>query len=474
VKLIQAKMSTALERIIAGGLLVVMAFTTLAHGTVEPWSILLFELMVTALMLLWATKALFDKNFVLYVPPMIWPLVALFGLGVAQSIRFTGADGLQKSLSLDVEATQRVVLIIVCLIASGLIAANIFASSQFEKLAKWLTLYGLALALFAIIQHFTWNERFYWWRWNASYAPFGSFVNRNHFAGYMELLLPWPIVIMLQRWGRWQEQVFYGLAAVWMGVAAILTLSRGGMLSICMELVLIVLLSSRLRQTANDQVTPASRRKRAWLFQASLVLVVLVTIVSGVTLFGGQRFINRITTGQETDGPATLPAQTLAESRGGLWQAGWQVFLAYPLTGAGLGAYETAYSICNGENIVGTQAIVGHAHNDYLQCLTDGGIIGGMLALWFLLALVRAAKRGLRVRDPLYRVIAVACLTGMFGLLVHSLFDYNLQLPSHSLFFVVNASVLWRIGMIKEVPSIERTLPALVPAPATALQRSLL
>lgn len=425
-----------------------MVFTALAHGAVEPWSVLLFELLMTALMLLWATKALIDKKLVLTVPQTIWPLVALFALGLVQSISLTGADGFQKSLSLDVEATRSVVLIIICLIAGILIAGNFWVSNhRLELLAKGLIVYGLVMALFAIIQHLTWNERFYWLRWNASYAPFGSFVNRNHFAGYMELLLPWPIAMMLRRWGHWQEQLFYGLAAAWIGMAAILTLSRGGMISVLTELMLIAVLSWHFAHTRKNYAAPLSRHARNLLLQSVAVVVILATIAGGVLWLSGQRIINRITTGQETAGKVILPAQTFAESRGVFWHVGWRVFLAHPVTGTGLGAYETAFSIYN-DNKELAQTIIAHAHSDYLQSLTDGGIIGGLIVLWFLIILCCAAKRGLHLADPLRQTIAVACMVSLFGLLVHSLFDYNLQLPSHSMFFVVQAAILWQLGRV--------------------------
>ena len=469
----QVKTSAFLEQTIAIGLLVVMVFTVLAHGAVEPWSVLLFELLMTVLMLLWATKVLIDKKLILIVPHTVWPLVALLALGLVQSISVTGADGFQKSLSLDVEATHNVVLIIICLIAGILIAGNFWVSHhRLELLAKWLTFYGLALAIFAIIQHLTWNERFYWLRWNASYAPFGPFVNRNHFAGYMELLLPWPVAMMLRRWGHWQELLFYGLAAAWIGVAAILTLSRGGMISILAELMLIVVLSLRLTHYRSKHTPHSSRKGRTLLLQFAAIVVILATIMSGVLWLSGQRIINRITTGQETEGNVALPAQTFAGSRGVFWLASWTIFQANALTGVGLGAYETAFSIYGGEKIVGGQAVVDRAHIDYLQSLTDGGIIGGLIVLWFLIVLWRAAKRGLQLADPLRQTVALACVVSLFGLLVHSLFDYNLQLPSHSLLFVSYAAILGQLSTL----AIEATPvpgPSLVAEGVGNLHRSL-
>ena len=69
-------MSGRLDRAIAVGLIVIVVFTALAHGVVEPWSVLLFELMVVALMLMWVVKAVIDKSLTLVIPPLFWPLAA--------------------------------------------------------------------------------------------------------------------------------------------------------------------------------------------------------------------------------------------------------------------------------------------------------------------------------------------------------------------------------------------------------------
>jgi hypothetical protein len=88
-----------------------------------------------------------------------------------------------------------------------------------------------------------------------------------------------------------------------------------------------------------------------------------------------------------------------------------------------------------------------------LQVLTDAGIIGGLLALWFVLLVAWAVRRGMQAQEPSLRAVALACGAGLFGLLVHSLFDFNLQLPSHALLFVAEAAILWQIGAAVVVPA---------------------
>src|SRR5262249_11990439 len=110
-----------------------------------------------------------------------------------------------------------------------------------------LTIFGLALAIFALVQHFTWNGKLYWFRPNTvSTSAFGPFVNHNHFAGYMELLIPLPIGLIMSGAVRRETRLLYGFAAAAMGIALVASLSRGGMISLAAALVFLILMSARL------------------------------------------------------------------------------------------------------------------------------------------------------------------------------------------------------------------------------------
>src|SRR5262245_66307689 len=78
---------------------------------------------------------------------------------------------------------------------------------------------------------------------HAQASPFGPVFNRDHFAGYMELLIPLPVALIATRHVRGEKRMVYGIAAMFMGVAAIFTLSRGGMISIFAEMIFIAAMS---------------------------------------------------------------------------------------------------------------------------------------------------------------------------------------------------------------------------------------
>src|SRR6266487_915352 len=170
-------MSQVLDKSIAAGLLAVMIFTTLAHGSVEPWSIALFELMLVGLLLLWGIKSTLDRRLEITIPATALPMAALLLLGMIQSLAFTDATGQRVGLSLDVEATRQTVTVLFFLVASFILAANFFVTRErLFLLANVLTVFGAVVAAFALIQYFTWQGRFYWLR-ATGHSVFGPFVN---------------------------------------------------------------------------------------------------------------------------------------------------------------------------------------------------------------------------------------------------------------------------------------------------------
>lgn len=450
----KSAISTAVDRSIAAGLMIAMVFTTLALGTVEAWSVAIFELIVLVLVLLWAVKAILDKHLDLRIPSAALPLGAFVLLGLAQSIAFTDRDGRTSSLSMDVEATRGAVTVIFFLFLCLLIAANFFTSPErLRTLANFLIIFGLALAVFALIQHFTWDGRLFWVRPSPRATGLGGpFVNRNHFAGYMEMLIPIPIALALSRAVGGEARMFFGFAAAIMGIAEVAALSRGGMVSLAAGVLFLAAVSGKRKRD------DAGRRKGSSLNSSPVpvMLVMLAAIAVGVFWVGADfDVIKRI-----ADDPLTTSA---ASDRKAIWSDTINMFTANPMLGVGLGVYETVYPLYGRGN--GT-LLVQYAHNDYLQVLADGGLVGGAIGIWFIAVTLRSVARGSKSHDGLLRSLSLGSAAGIFAILVHSLFDFNLQIPSNALLFLVLSAVVSQIGATVSPGDAERGLRARAENPA--------
>jgi O-antigen ligase len=431
-------MRNVIDKSIVAGLLTAVVFTTLALGTVEAWSVAIFELMVVVLMLLWTAKAILEKRLEIKIPRAALPLGALVLVGLAQSVALTGSSGQTSSLSMDVEATRGAAAMIFFLFVSFLIAANFLDNPQrLRTLASFLIIFGLALAVFALVQHFTWEGKMFWVRPTPSAGEGlgGPFVNRNHFAGYMEMLIPIPVALALSRAVRGEARLFYGFAAAIMSIAEIASLSRGGMLSLAAGLLFLAVMIAWQKRDASHP----ERGSSLGLRPAFLIIGMLGAIAVGVIWIGADFDVLR----RISNDPLTT---TLSTDRRGVWGDTLSMFGAHPILGTGLGAFETVYPIYGrGDG----SFVIQFAHNDYLQVLSDAGVVGGALALWFIIEIFRSFVKGAKSRDALVSGFVLGAGAGIFAILVHSLFDFNLQIPSNALLFLVLSAVVSGIAATK-------------------------
>ncbi len=450
-----------LDKFIAGGLLLAVAFTALTHGAVAPWSIAIFELLIILLVVVWLIKSLVEKRFDLKIPATLWPLAAFFVYGLIQSISIKNGAGQISSLSFDPEATRNTVFVLFFLIVSYLIAANFFASEKrLQVLVKFMMTFGFALSVLGLIQFFTKESIFFWSRPEWAKATFlnGPFVNYNHFAGYLELIIPLPIALVLTGAVR-QTRMLYGFAAVVMVIAVVFSGSRGGMISLTVALLFIAVAGlnyTRVKRssTEDDPVSNARQSFFSWSLFRNLASVVIIigAIIGGVIWLGSDPVIDRLSNNDLVS--ADENAQTFEDARGWIWKNSLTVFRANTVFGTGMGTFETAfpqYSEGYPAAPDGKLLLFAQSHNDYLQLLADTGLIGASLAFWFIVTVGFAIKRGMDLKDPFRAGLAIGCGGAILSLLIHSVFDFNLQLPSTSLLFLILAAISTNLTAIKVI-----------------------
>jgi O-antigen ligase len=334
------------------------------------------------------------------------------------------------------------------LIAFLLFANYLITAQRVLLVTNLLIVFGFALALFGLLQRFTWNGKFYWIREPLvpPLSPFGPFVNHNHFAGYVEMLLPLPLAMVWMKSIRPEQRLLYVAMTMLMGVAIFVSLSRGGMMSAVTSILFVALAGTWAQQRAAQRrgfvATKGDRRHLLMRF-ATLGLLLIVMAV-GVWWMAAEPMMERMARTQ-LSGEAEAGRDTLQKSRGFIWQGTLKMIAAQPVLGVGFGAYETAYPQYS-QHDSGVFPI-GQAHNDYLQILADCGVVGGLLALWFIALLARAVWHGLQHQDARLAALSLGAGGGLCALLIHSLFDFNLQLPSNALLFLWLAALVSVLGV---------------------------
>jgi O-antigen ligase len=160
-----------------------------------------------------------------------------------------------------------------------------------------------------------------------------------------------------------------------------------------------------------------------------------------VVLLGGEFSIYRFIDSVNTDDPTT--------GRAHFWAVTLDIIKAHPVIGTGLGAFGVIYTRYDTRNGLFR---LEQAHNDYLQVLSDAGIVGGVLALSFVLLLFYKALSRARSRDDFRRGVALAALSGCFAVLVHSFFDFTLHTTSNALLFLVLAAIATIDSRVEDAP----------------------
>jgi O-antigen ligase len=293
-------------------------------------------------------------------------------------------------------------------------------SSQVDKLAWVLSGYGAVVATFALIQGLAPSGKLYGiWRPERGGWIYGPYVNHNHYAGLMEMLTPFLLVLAATRFTRGNRKRIVGGIAALMAGTIFLSGSRAGMLAFSLEAVLLIVL---LRP-----------RQDNWKQHA--ILGICVALVIGFLVWvGGNEFTKRL---------ASIQSETQQELTGGtrinIDRDCFRMWWARPFLGWGLGTFPTAYPQFRSFY---TTFFVNEAHNDYLQLLTETGLLGFGIALWFLVITFRRAWAKLdNWTENVNGSLTVAALLGCVGILVHSFFDFNLQIPANAALFYVLCAV---------------------------------
>lgn len=275
-----------------------------------------------------------------------------------------------------------------------------------------------------------------WWLARAAAgvaeSSVGTYVNRNHFAGLLEMALPLAALWALAVWrserrggGRHGERaaapamVAWGLLAVTacllMGV--VFSLSRMGFMASLLGLMvagLLVLGTSR-------EPGYGQRRSLRWVVPVG---VVLAGAALAVVYLPTDELIHRFASFAETD-------DVSKDTRAQLWRDTRGLIADYPVTGSGLGTYERAFYRYKR---VAPMSEADFAHNDYLQALSELGVVGvvlgGALLLWVGAGLVRVV-----VFEPgvTHWTLAVGLAGALSTVLLHSLVDFNMYIPANAL-----------------------------------------
>jgi O-antigen ligase len=445
---------TLASRFIILILCITIVLSTLAYGTVHYWSLAIFELGSCVLVLLWAVDAWRSRTFRISRNLLQVPIVGLLLLGLIQLLPIrsnadTGGALLSSpvsSLSIDPYSTRlALVQIVALLIYFAAALAFIDSPKRLRLMVRTVTIFGFLLAFLGIIQYFTSPGKIYWLKELPQSIPFGPFYNRHHFAAYMELAMSVPLGLLFSGAIERDKRPLYIFAIVLMGIALIMTSSRGAMISVVAEVMFLVAFMGFRRDKETEDKGEKSSRVRTALTRVGLALALMLFLVGGAVLFGGESALSRMVGTVNMDDPTT--------GRAHFWGVTLDIIRSHPVIGSGLGSFGLAYTQFDSRN--GAFRLE-QAHNDYLQVMSDAGIIGAGLALFFIVALFRMGFARRETDDLFRRGVATGALAGCFAVLVHSFFDFTLHTTANALLFLMLATLATINGRVEQASQSRR------------------
>jgi O-antigen ligase len=375
----------------------------------------------------------------------LWGLCALVAVQLTplpESIRGVIQPGFRQvlppgwaPLSLAPWATVQVAAMAVVLFAIALTAARLASTrTGLPAILGLLAITGALLAMLGLASEAAAPEKVLLVRANTSGgAPYGPFINPNHFALSIELTFPAAVALLavgvrqtLERGAAKHRSLVLGLAACVtsaVGCAALIRSgSRGGMLFL---VVAAATTSPLWRRPRNSWRWP-------WMPVVGVVVVLALTLASTRLALVRDEF-SRLLVLEGVEG----------NTRWDLWRGTWSAWQRSPLVGSGLGSYR--YVIGLDKPATGDQ-ILEQAHNDWLEWLACGGV-AGVAVLAMTLGCVAAPLTPPRVRRlrfefryPLAGAAFALLATGL-----HETIGFGLQTPLNGYLLAAWVGVVWGV-----------------------------
>ncbi len=440
------------------GIIFLLIFTPLAFGTVQPWSVALMEITAFSLFCLYIPRFRADgprflTNLLILFMALIavilfqmLPLPALLLNIISPASLETyrqflnNPEGTFYPVSINPYATRQELLKLLAYAAVFFVIVSHYRTKEQVNSLVWTILYmGCFLVVFAIVQKMTWNGRIFWiYPVDESLRDGlrirGPYISYDNFAGYMEMAIPLgmglllylvpsvkalpesPLGLKMARFLASEKLVPYALLflLVLMMVAALfMTFSRGGILAFIFSSLFFAWITYRRRTL---------RRKTGLL--AILAAVIFAAVVQASWDRLEQRF-------------ADLKQDHV--SRLSVWQDSLGIVRDYPVLGTGLGTFENAYMRYQ---TTMPRLLFDHAHNDYVELVTDTGVVGFLLSAGMALVFFpNVFRRWKRKRGMFGKCLGAGGLSACAAIAVHSFTDFNLHIPANALLFTIISAV---------------------------------
>jgi O-antigen ligase len=405
------------QRGILALVLAALVFAPLAFGAVYTWTFLVIQALAMGVALIWLVRLWGGYKPKLLWPPLAWAVLAFVLYAV---VRYFTAD---------IEYVARLELLRILLFAFLFLAvlSNLYSQDAAEIITYSLTAVAVMASSYAVAQFFRHSNHV--WDLMSPYPgrASGTYINPDHFAGFLELVLPLPLAFLLAGRVEMVTRVVLAYATLTIMGGLAVTFSRGGWVAAAAGVFILL----------GFLFCHRNHRLRA--------VVVLLLLLGGGGVFTARVLSHTVTymrrvTKPDDQGPAVLDT----ESRWQMWTAAVHMWRDHPWVGVGPGHFDHRFREYRPE---GFQVRPEHAHDDFLELLADWGVAGGIIVFGgigiFLVGLRRSWPHVRRQENDFGSGMSsryaffLGGVSGLFALAVHSLVDFNLHVTANALVGVV-------------------------------------
>lgn len=380
-----------------------LAFGVLALGSVQEWAICVLECGAALLFALWAGYQIalgrISLNNTALIPALVLLSLPILQLATGRTAYFYATrDQLLQWLGY----------------GGFFLAASEFSgsSSLRRRLAIGIAAFGAIYAIFAIIQSFIAPPDLLYGFVKTHGTGFGSYTNRNHYAGLMEMLLPFGLVVSFSSSVPGPLRLLSSFSSLVMLASIFVSGSRGGMVASITAVIVFAFFYWRSKRT-----------------NAAMRTIMIAAVLSSI--FVGAFSYERIQSRSVVEATDAIRLQIVRDSV--------RLLEAHPILGSGLGTFTAVYPEVR---TFPTNLFVNAAHNDYVQLTVETGFVGMLSALGFLYLVFRNALRTIHRKNRGWAsAVSLAAMVGCVALLVHSLFDFNLEIPANAATFAFLAGL---------------------------------
>lgn len=474
------------KHIVFWGLCAVLVFVPLPIGSVEEWAVFVFEAATIGLFLVYLggeiasrRKRLMEDDPLAPAPARL-PLVFKILLAVFLAVSFLQVvplpasivkvlspraygitlglvrDGLAApspwlTLSLAPSATLSELILILCYGIFGfLVLRTVRSRRQVEIFVLVIVASALFQALYGMAETFSGSERIFGYTKKYPGSVTGTYINRNHFAGFLEMAFPLSLGYLLVK-ARYfamekglsirqkilwfsqeslQWTLLLGLVPVFIGVGLVFSKSRSGILILVVTVVLAAAAAASWREFSEGdgegEWLGGEGERGAHRRVGRIVRLVVMVVLAAAVWLGVGPVIDRFS---EVD--------ISYEARRLFYENTLHMIGDFPLAGTGKGTYVDAYAMYEK---IDDGLKLSYAHNDYLEFAAENGVVAGAalaaagigLAVWL-------AAMWRRRRSAFAKGIGLGATLGVTAILIHGFADFNLQIPANAVYFTALA-----------------------------------